>query len=145
MVYDFLKSKDFSGLMLRNCYEILVLLTSKSQAFHIICDARFVSYSPILPEGYVDTHLSYIVFYISDESVGSFYFDENKLSFEACFGADNFVSLVTVNLKGVSKIQIQRDIIFVNSAFYEQDEQDLLQESSNAFINNPKNKDIFKR
>ncbi len=146
MVLDeFLKDKDFGDIMLSNCYELLLLLVQKSRAFHLICDTNFVKYSPKLPKGYIDTSLSYIVFYISDESVASFYFDKERLSFEACFGEDNFVSLVSLSLKGISKIQLQRDIIFTNPAIYEKDEEDLLQDSINVFLNNPKNKNIFKK
>ena len=91
---EFLFEKaDFKKVMKKHCYEVLQLLISKSEHFQIVCDTRFVSYEPKLPDSYIDSSLSYIMFYISDYSVESVNLNDKLMSFYAGFGPDNFTGL----------------------------------------------------
>lgn len=137
---------DFKKVMKKHCYEVLQLLISKSEHFQIVCDTRFVSYEPKLPDSYIDSSLSYIMFYISDHSVESVNLNDKLMSFYAGFGPDNFTTCVTVKLEALHKIQIQRDIVFINPSYYHNEEaEDPLKSSIEMLLKNAKNRDLIKK
>ena len=146
MLEEFLKDSEFASMMHRNIYDLLNLLTQKDIQFDILVSTKFVNFSPELPQEIkANFNPSVILFSLAGYSLSSVEISKDEIKFEAGFGPDNFASLVSVPIGAIIRISIDENPILINFATYSPSDPKTKQErSKQIFLNNPKNRDIFK-
>lgn len=146
MLEEFLKDSEFASMMHRNIYDLLNLLIQKDIQFDILVSTKFVNFSPELPQEIKSNfNPSVILFSLAGYSLSSVEISKDEIKFEAGFGPDNFASLVSVPIGAIIRISIDENPILINFATYSPSDSKTKQErSKQIFLNNPKNRDIFK-
>lgn len=146
MLEEFLKDSEFASMMHRNIYDLLNLLMQKNIQFDILVSTKFVNFSPELPQEIkANFNPSVILFSLAGYSLSSVEISKDEIKFEAGFGPDNFASLVSVPIGAIIRISIDENPILINFATYSPSDSKTKQErSKQIFLNNPKNRDIFK-
>lgn len=146
MLEEFLKDSEFASMMHRNIYDLLNLLIQKDIQFDILVSTKFVNFSPELPQEIkANFNPSVILFSLAGYSLSSVEISKDEIKFEAGFGPDNFASLVSVPIGAIIRISIDENPILINFATYSPSDSKTKQErSKQIFLNNPKNRDIFK-
>lgn len=146
MLEEFLKDSKFASMMHRNIYDLLNLLIQKDIQFDILVSTKFVNFSPELPQEIkANFNPSVILFSLAGYSLSSVEISKDEIKFEAGFGPDNFASLVSVPIGAIIRISIDENPILINFATYSPSDSKTKQErSKQIFLNNPKNRDIFK-
>ncbi|MBE6429932.1 MULTISPECIES: hypothetical protein [Campylobacter] len=146
MLEEFLKDSEFASMMHRNIYDLLNLLMQKNTQFDILVSTKFVNFSPELPQEIKSNfNPSVILFSLAGYSLSSVEISKDEIKFEAGFGPDNFASLVSVPIGAIIRISIDENPILINFATYSPSDSKTKQErSKQIFLNNPKNRDIFK-
>ena len=146
MLEEFLKDSEFASMMHRNIYDLLNLLIQKDIQFDILVSTKFVNFSPELPQEIkANFNPSVILFSLAGYSLSSVEISKDEIKFEAGFGPDNFVSVVSIPIGAIIRISIDENPILINFATYSPSDSKTKQErSKQIFLNNPKNRDIFK-
>lgn len=146
MLEEFLKDSEFASMMHRNVYDLLNFLIKKGATFDILVNTKFVSFNPELPDEIKSSfNPSVILFSLSGYSLSSVEIIKDEIKFEAGFGPDNFASVVNIPIGAIIRISIDENPILINFATYSPSDSKTKQErSKQIFLNNPKNRDIFK-
>lgn len=146
MLEEFLKDSEFASMMHRNIYDLLNLLIQKDIQFDILVNTKFVNFSPELPQEIkANFNPSVILFSLAGYSLSSIKLSRDDMKFEAGFGPDNFASVVSIPIGAIIRISIDENPILINFATYSPSDSKTKQErSKQIFLNNPKNRDIFK-
>lgn len=146
MLEEFLKDSKFASMMHRNIYDLLNLLIQKDIQFDILVNTKFVNFSPELPQEIkANFNPSVILFSLAGYSLSSVEISKDEIKFEAGFGPDNFASVVNIPIGAIIRISIDENPILINFATYSPSDSKTKQErSKQIFLNNPKNRDIFK-
>ena len=146
MVERLLKDDQFGSMMHRNIYDLIKILMQKDYHFDILADTKFVNFSPELPDdikAYFNP--SVILFSLAGYSLSSVELSHDEIKFEAGFGPQNFASVVSVPIGAIIRISIDENPILINFATFSPSDSKAKQErSKQIFLNNPKNRDIFK-
>ncbi|EAH8200847.1 hypothetical protein O8I42_04860 [Campylobacter lari] len=148
MIDKILNNKNFISLMQKSIYECLQILIQEDIEFNIIVNTKFVTLEPPLPpELDVVSKNPYCLFALGGYTFKSIVLTNEYIEFHAGFGPDDFATFVKVDLGAITQIQVEDNIIFVNFSNYfkKQNDQKLKEKSMNAFLNNPNNKDLFKK
>lgn len=146
MLEEFLKDSEFASMMHRNIYDLLNLLIQKDIQFDILVNTKFVNFSPELPQEIkANFNPSVILFSLAGYSLSSIKLSRDDMKFETGFGPDNFASVVSIPIGAIIRISIDENPILINFATYSPSDSKTKQErSKQIFLNNPKNRDIFK-
>ncbi|WP_086224537.1 hypothetical protein [Campylobacter devanensis] len=146
MLEEFLKDSEFVSMMHRNVYDLLNFLIKKGATFDILVNTKFVSFNPELPDEIKSSfNPSVILFSLAGYSLSSVEIIKDEIKFEAGFGPDNFASVVNIPIGAIIRISIDENPILINFATYSPSDSKTKQErSKQIFLNNPKNRDIFK-
>lgn len=148
MIDKILNNKEFINLMQKSIYECLQILIQENIEFNIIVNTQFVSLEPPLPpELDMISKNPYCIFALGGYTFKSIVLNKDTMEFHAGFGPNDFATFVKVDLGAITQIQIEDNIIFVNFSNYRRKEQEqkLKEKSMNIFLNNPNNKDLFKK
>lgn len=146
MLEEFLKDSEFASMMHRNIYDLLNLLIQKDIQFDILVSTKFVNFSPELPQEIkANFNPSVILFSLAGYSLSSVEISKDEIKFEAGFGPNNFASVVNIPIGAIIRISIDENPILINFATFSPSDSKTKQErSKQIFLNNPKNRDIFK-
>ncbi|WP_086295948.1 hypothetical protein [Campylobacter devanensis] len=146
MLEEFLQDSEFASMMHRNVYDLLNFLIKKGATFDILVNTKFVSFNPELPDEIKSSfNPSVILFSLAGYSLSSVEIIKDEIKFEAGFGPDNFASVVNIPIGAIIRISIDENPILINFATYSPSDSKTKQErSKQIFLNNPKNRDIFK-
>ena len=133
-------------MMHRNVYDLLNFLIKKGTTFDILVNTKFVSFNPELPDEIKSSfNPSVILFSLAGYTLSSVEIIKDEIKFEAGFGPDNFASVVNIPIGAIIRISIDENPILINFATYSPSDSKTKQErSKQIFLNNPKNRDIFK-
>lgn len=145
MIKKILENENFIALMQKHCYETLLKLIEEKIEFSIVANTKFIDFNPALPENLDVKKNPLALFVLGGYTFDSIELDKNFIEFHAGFGPDDFDSYVKVDLGAITQIQVEDSVLFVNFSFYKRKDEKNLQKSKNIFLNNPKNKDIFKK
>ncbi|EAH9101529.1 hypothetical protein EXD09_06905, partial [Campylobacter jejuni] len=110
-----------------------------------VANTNFIDFNPELPKELDVKQNPYALFALGGYTFESIQLNKDFIQFHAGFGNDDFDSFVKVDLGAITQIQIENNILFVNFSLYKREDSKNLQKSKNIFLNNPKNKDIFKK
>ncbi|HDX3797500.1 TPA: hypothetical protein SHD18_000070 [Campylobacter jejuni] len=145
MLETILKNENFIHTMQKHCYEVISHLIEENIEFSIIANTNFIDFNPELPKELDVKQNPYALFALGGYTFESIQLNKDFIQFHAGFGNDDFDSFVKVDLGAITQIQIENNILFVNFSLYKREDSKNLQKSKNIFLNNPKNKDIFKK
>ncbi|ARR00669.1 hypothetical protein [Campylobacter porcelli] len=146
MIEEILKDDKFGSMMRKNIYDLLNFLIDKGSTFDILVNTKFVSFNPDLPDSIKSSfNPSVILFSLAGYTLSSVKISSDEISFEAGFGEDDFASVVSVPIGAIIRISIDENPLLINFATYTPNSIKTKQEhSKQIFLNNPKNRDIFK-
>ncbi|ECL3762958.1 TPA: hypothetical protein R4867_000576 [Campylobacter jejuni] len=145
MLETILKNENFIHTMQKHCYEVISHLIEENIEFSIVVNTNFIDFNPELPKELDVKQNPYALFALGGYTFESIQLNKDFIQFHAGFGNDDFDSFVKVDLGAITQIQIENNILFVNFSLYKREDSKNLQKSKNIFLNNPKNKDIFKK
>ncbi|ABV52640.1 hypothetical protein SFD15_000115 [Campylobacter jejuni] len=145
MLETILKNENFIHTMQKHCYEVISHLIEENIEFSIVANTNFIDFNPELPKELDVKQNPYALFALGGYTFESIQLNKDFIQFHAGFGNDDFDSFVKVDLGAITQIQIENNILFVNFSLYKREDSKNLQKSKNIFLNNPKNKDIFKK
>ena len=153
MIRTILENKDYNELVVSQVRDLLMLMVDITDNFSITVNINGVSFDPQLPEVISENFAQYTLFSLANFTFESIILNDNYISFEAGFGAENFGSVVTVPYSAIFQIILDESILFINpTATMERkieintnnknvsNEQE--KRSRNAFTMNPKNKGL---
>ncbi|EPY8315512.1 hypothetical protein ACXG5S_000823 [Campylobacter jejuni] len=145
MLETILKNENFIHTMQKHCYEVISHLIEENIEFSIVANTNFIDFNPELPKELDVKQNPYALFALGGYTFESIQLNKDFIQFHAGFGNDDFDSFVKIDLGAITQIQIENNILFVNFSLYKREDSKNLQKSKNIFLNNPKNKDIFKK
>ncbi|EAB5333614.1 hypothetical protein GL541_02890 [Campylobacter jejuni] len=145
MLETILKNENFIHTMQKHCYEVISHLIEENIEFSIVANTNFIDFNPELPKELDVKQNPYALFALGGYTFESIQLNKDFIQFHAGFGNDDFDSFVKVDLGAITQIQIENNILFINFSLYKREDSKNLQKSKNIFLNNPKNKDIFKK
>lgn len=143
MINNIIEDEKYKALVSTQIHETIQFLLSKQEEFAITVNVKAANFKPELPEAVYDKLAKFSLFVLTNYTYSTLTLDENFLSFEAGFGAENFGSVVTIPLHSIFQIVVDESILFVNPvATVEKFNESQVSEnrSLNAFKNNPNNK-----
>ncbi len=154
MLYDVLKDRKYANLMQKHILEILTFLFESEQNFGILCKIETLTFEPELPAEITSEFRPMTLFFLAGYTFESARMENDRLIFEAGFGADNLGSIVTVPLLGIMQVIIDETPIFVNlaspletnntKAKNNESEKSGEKSSMEALLANPENKKFLK-
>lgn len=139
MLEEFLKNKEFSALLSKHAGELIKFLCVKNIGFDILVNMDFVSFNPDLPQD-IKPKDDMVLFALGGYTLSSVKIIGQNLEFHAGFGANDFESIVSVPLKAIIRVSLDKAVLFVNFSIPAENE---VEKSTNIFKQNPKNKNIF--
>ena len=141
MVENIIENEEYKKLITKQISEITSFLCTKNQEFSIVANLKGVEFIPELPKKIKDKMHILSLFDLKNYTYTTLAIDDEFLSFEAAFGADNYVSTLKISLFSILQIIIDESIIYLNPlATVEKFHNDEVRKSINVFKNNPNNK-----
>ena len=145
-----LETKEFQTIMNEHIFKTITYMFDKNQDFSVACEISEVHFEPLLPNEIHDSLPEITLFMLANYSFESASLENNYLSFEAGFGAENIGSVVQVPLSAIKQIFVGEYPILINisqSSQAEEVEEKIEDEdnSMNALLNNPENAKLLKK
>ena len=143
MVSDIIESEAYKNLTTKQIKETIEFLLDQGVEFAITVNIKGATFNPELPESILSKLSNFSLFVLANYTYSTVKLNENELSFEAGFGAENFGSTVTIPLYSIFQVVMDESILFVNPvATVEKfnNRRSQFNKSLNAFKNNPNNK-----
>ncbi len=150
MILDIAKSKSFAQMMQQHLKDMIYYLLESNQNFGILCNLDFVEFDPPLPDSILNEFTDMTLFFLAGYTFESTRIENNSIIFEAGFGAENFGSVVTVDLLAIMQLLIDDMPALINMArpikndSVKQDDSGV-QNSLNALLSNPENQKFLKK
>jgi len=151
LLEDIIHDKAFALLMKKHIKELTGLLFEKEQNFGILCKIEDVSFVPELPENINSEFRPLTLFFLAGYTFETAIIDDDKMTFEAGFGNDNFGSVVSVPLLSILQIIIDETPIFINISSYKEEtvnkteiDENGVENSMVALLSNPENAKFIK-
>ncbi len=154
-IHELLEKKEFVEAVHHSLEKIVKLLLIEDIPFSILTNVKFISFEPTLPKEISDNFKPITMFELYGYTLSSASLKNGILSFEAGFGEDDFASFVSIPLGAVLQIAVDNTPIFLNMTIVDikknekQEKQEKKEDNSKrsmeALLNNPENKDLFKK
>lgn len=151
MLTSTLSNEKFCNMMENHIQDIIEYLLVENINFSILTNVSDVNFQPELPVEIADTFKQITMFVVAGYTHESALLNEDFLSFEAGFGADNYGSLVTVPLMSILQILVEDTPIFINLAIQVTGKKTLrkqekgIKKSMEALLSNPENQKLLKK
>jgi hypothetical protein len=147
MIDNIIQDKAYQALAKNQVKTLIEYLLENDFEFSITANIKAIKFEPELPSSILDRLAPFSLFVLANYTFSTIKIDDEYLSFEAGFGAENFGSLVQIPLLAVFQIIVEESILYINSTatlekFFEK--QNLKEKSLNVFKNNPNNKNLIK-
>ena len=157
MLLDLISDKDFVSMMNEHIKEMIIYLFEKEQNFGILCKIEQVGFNPELPDHINNNFREVTLFFLAGYTYESAHIQDDYLLFEAGFGSENFGSHVSVPLTSIVQIIVDETPLLISLASPKEPfeatnsstkakrvEDDGIQNSMAAFLNNPENQKFKK-
>jgi len=146
-----IQDKDFSALMQKNIYDLIIHLFEKEQNFGVLCKIEDASFDPALPKDINAEFRPMTLFFLAGYTFETARIESEFLVFEAGFGADNIGSLVSVPLLSIMQVIVDETPLMINLATYKKDlnvekkvDESGVENSMASFLSNPENSKFIK-
>jgi hypothetical protein len=138
--------------MQKHMQELIVHFFQTEQNFGILCKIEEVHFEPALPEAIASEFSPYTLFFLAGYTFETAHIQDDKLIFEAGFGADNFGSIVNVPLISIVQVIIDETPVLINLATKKADKEPKkvvsnkgVDNSMASFLSNPENSRFVKK
>ena len=151
MTINLFQTPEYRQLMETYMSQTISYLFEKNQEFSIVCEVKYTSFNPELPQSLKETFNETVMFIISGYTFESSNLEDACFYFEAGFGEENFGSTVTVPLLAITQIFVGDNPIVINHAkpistpTEQKEGQGSTKSSMEALLNNPENKKLLKK
>ncbi len=150
MLHQALSDEKFCEIMSEHVQDILEYLLDENINFSILTNIAEVGFQPELPSDITDSFKPITMFVLAGYTFESAVIEDEMLSFEAGFGADNYGSLVSVPLLGILQIIVEETPIFINLSIpvnkkKKKEKKKGVKKSMEALLSNPENKKLLKK
>ncbi len=144
-------NKDFTQLMQKHMQELIIHFFQKEQNFGILCKIEDALFEPNLPEEIVSEFRPLTLFFLAGYTFETAHIQDDYLTFEAGFGAENFGSIVRVPLVSIMQVIVDETPVMINLATYQADDKPKkvsdakgVKDSMASFLSNPENSKFVK-
>ncbi len=142
MVSNILEDIEYKDMVSTHVRDNIEFLLEKNQEFSVTVNVEATTFNPELPKSIKDQLQNFSLFTLANYTYTTIKIEDDCLSFEAGFGAENFGSVVKVPLHSVFQIVIDESILFLNPVatvdkFNKIEEK---RDSMSVFKSNPNNK-----
>lgn len=150
MLIDMIKDSEFQEMMDTHIKDVLFYLLESDQPFGLLCNLKYVTFDPPLPEDISDLLQEVTLFMIAGYTFESFEIEDNMLFFEAGFGPQNFGSVVSMPVLAVLQLLVEETPILINMAhpminIKKKETDSGIKNSLENFLNNPENRKFLKK
>ena len=114
MLEGLLGSEAFYDLMKKHAKEVLESLLKQGINFSILTNISDVTFDPALPSQISQNFKPITMFFLAGYTFESTQVYNDRISFEAGFGSDNFGSLVSLPVEAILQIIIEEIPVFIN-------------------------------
>ncbi|PAF48696.1 hypothetical protein BKH41_05360 [Helicobacter sp. 12S02232-10] len=143
---------EYNQLSNKHCFENISFLAQNNLNFCILCDLSKVSFEPLLPKEILEKFGPFVLFVLAGYTFESLRVFEDGIEFEAGFGKNNIGSVVSVRLEGIIQVIIKdgkdENIVLFNrydmSSVFGNSDEEAMQDSMEAILSNPQNREIMK-
>jgi hypothetical protein len=151
---DFLEYKEFVEIVHEALLKTLSLLLKKKRPFCVLANIARVSFNPPLSETITKRFQPATLFVLEGYTLSSAKIENGIFSFEAGFGEDNIGSIVSMPIGAIVHLSIDNTPLFLNMSIdtavpnsepTKATKDDKSKRSLEAFLNNPENKNLFKK
>jgi hypothetical protein len=111
-----IETQEFRTLKIKHVKELLFVLLEINKPFNILCVLNGITFNPTLPEHISSAFKEVIIFTLANYTLESSYIENEKLTFEAGFGEENFGSVVSVPIENIIQITEEQTPLFINIA-----------------------------
>jgi len=143
MTINLLQTPEYRDLMKDHITKTIEYLFNKNQEFAVVCEVSDINFYPELPENLKDTFKDTVLLMVANYSLESATLEENRFSFEAGFGEENFGSTVSMPLLAIKQVLLGEHPIVLN--FSKPEPVSGTRTSMEALLNNPENKKLLKK
>ncbi|AXH10683.1 hypothetical protein CP960_00550 [Malaciobacter halophilus] len=146
MISDIIEQESYKELIDSQIKDIIEYLIDNSEEFAITANLEAMEFTPELPQNIKSQLSKFSLYVLANYTYTTIeIIDDNKLTFEAGFGSENFGSKVTLPLHSIFQIIIDDAILYLNPlATVDKFNTSSKEKSLNVFKNNPKNKNLIK-
>jgi len=150
MLIDMIKERQFQEIMDAHIKDVLFYLLESDQPFGLLCNLKYVTFDPPLPEDLSDLLQEVTLFMIAGYTFESFEIEDDIVFFEAGFGPQNFGSVVSMPVLAILQLLVEETPILINMAqpmtnFKTEEEDSGIKSSLENFLNNPENRKFLKK
>ncbi|MDR0761838.1 MAG: hypothetical protein LBF13_02175 [Campylobacteraceae bacterium] len=154
-LHDFLEEKEFVEIAHNALLKILSLLFRKEIPFSVLANIKRVSFNPPLPETITKRFQPATLFALEGYTLSSAKIEDGIFTFEAGFGESNIGSIVSMPIGAILHLSVDNTPLFLNMSVdtvpskeptkKAESKNDKSKRSLEAFLNNPENKNLFKK
>jgi len=150
MLEGLLGSEAFYDLMKKHAKEVLESLLKQGINFSILTNISDVTFDPALPSQISQNFKPITMFFLAGYTFESTQVYNDRISFEAGFGSDNFGSLVSLPVEAILQIIIEEIPVFINlstppKSVVQVPKETGIKRSMEALMSNPDNQKLIKK
>ncbi|MFV0481176.1 MAG: hypothetical protein ACK5LP_04255 [Campylobacteraceae bacterium] len=157
-LHDFLEKDEFVTTVQTSLSQTIRLLLQEDIPFNILVNMAQVSFEPKLPKNISKSFQPITLFALEGYTLASTTLKNGVLSFEAGFGEEDIAAFVSMPIGTILQVSINETPIFLNMSIAKpKQEKEKVEEkkeevkksgakrSMEALLNNPENKNLFKK
>ena len=150
MLIDMIKEREFQEIMDTHIKDILFYLLESDKPFGLLCNLKYVTFDPPLPDDLSDLLQEATLFMIAGYTFESFEIEDDTIFFEAGFGPQNFGSIVSMPVLAILQLLVDETPILINMTqpminFKKKETDPGIKNSLENFLNNPENRKFLKK
>lgn len=113
-MYELLNNNEYQKLTIKQSKELIEFLSKNTNIFDLTANSKGIVFNPPLPNSIYEKFGQFILFTLTNYTLQSLVINENYITFEAGFGAENFGSTCKVSIESIFQISIENSILFLN-------------------------------
>ena len=145
MNISFTNRPEYKNILKTHIMNTISLLLEQNEEFQIVCEVENISFNPPLPSDLMKSFNDMVMFVIAGYTFETATIDNDYISFEAGFGADNIGSTLTIPILALKQIMVDEYPVIINSTDYVKEETKEIKSSMEMLMSNPKNRKLLKR
>ena len=111
---ELLENKEYQDLTIKHSKELLRFMQNNHDNFNITANILGIKFQPELPESIFQKFGQFVLFTLSNYTLSSLKIEDNFITFEAGFGAENFGATCKIAIESIFQISVENSILFLN-------------------------------
>jgi stringent starvation protein B len=114
MITKIIEDKNYQSIMSAQIYDVIEYLIERGQEFAITANIKGARFNPELPDQIANNFPPFTLFALANYTYETLELNDDSITFEAGFGAENYGSVVTIPLHAIFQIVVDESILFIN-------------------------------